>query len=141
MFLIKKFRNSDQDLYEKALAIRRSVFVEEQGVDPALEFDHEEESEHFLLLLGEKPVATARWRETGKGIKLERFAVVPGFRNRGFGGIILKNVMQEITGMEKPIYLHAQLDAVEFYRRNGFFKVGEPFVEAGISHYLMQYPD
>jgi len=141
MIEIKRFTWQDKELAEKANEIRKKVFVEEQGVDPALEYDHEEESHHYLLVLGEKPLATARWRETEKGIKLERFAVLPGFRNRGIGDIILKELLHDVIPLEKPVYLHSQLKAVPFYERNGFFKVGGQFTEAGIVHYLMKYPD
>ncbi len=141
MFDVKRFSFSDRELAEKAYAIRKAVFVVEQGVDPELEYDHEEESQHYILILGEKPVATARWRETEKGIKLERFAVLPGFRNRGIGEIILKEVLKDVLQLEKPVYLHSQVKAVPFYHRNGFFTVGEEFTEAGIGHFFMEYPD
>jgi predicted GNAT family N-acyltransferase len=139
MVEVKRFSFEDKSLAEQAFAIRRKVFVEEQGVDPALEYDHEEEAHHYLLMLGDKPVATARWRETGKGIKLERFAVLPSFRNRGIGEIILKEVLRDVRLSEKPVYLHAQLKAVVFYERNGFKKSGGMFSEAGIDHFLMKY--
>jgi len=141
MINVVQFTHLDHDLVEKALAIRKAVFVEEQGVDAMLELDKEEEASHYLLLLGEKPLATARWRETEKGIKLERFAVLPSFRNRGFGEIILKEVLKDVSPLEKPIYLHAQMRAVPFYQRHGFYISGEPFIEAGLTHYLMKYPD
>ena len=124
---------------EKAFVIRKTVFVEEQGVDAALEYDHEEEARHYLLFLGEKPIATARWRETEKGIKLERFAVLPQFRNRGIGDVILKEVLKDVSLSGKMIYLHSQIRAVTFYQRNGFYKVGEQFTEAGIEHVFMKY--
>ena len=139
MFKVIKFTSEDIELANQALDIRKKVFVEEQGVDPALEYDHEEEARHYLLFLGIKPIAAARWRETGKGIKLERFAVLPGFRNRGFGEIILSAVLKDVTASGKTIYLHSQLKAVPFYERNGFFKEGKPFTEAGIEHCLMTY--
>ncbi len=139
MFKVKRFSSEDTDLAEKAIAIRKSVFVEEQGVDASLEYDHEEESTHYLLFLGEKPVATARWRETDKGIKLERFAVLPQFRNRGIGDIILKEVLSDVSSLEKMVYLHSQLRAVPFYARNGFLKSGDMFTEAGIEHFFMKY--
>ena len=141
MFEVKRFSYGETEMAEKAFAIRKKVFVQEQGVDPALEYDNEESARHYLLLLGEKPIATARWRETGKGIKLERFAVLPEFRNRGIGEIILKEVLKDVCPLEKTIYLHSQVAAVSFYERNGFFRVGEKFTEAGIEHYLMEYPD
>jgi predicted GNAT family N-acyltransferase len=141
MFIVKRFKSDDKIPAEQAFAIRRQVFVEEQGVDASLEYDHESESHHYLLFLGEKPVATARWRETDKGIKLERFAVIPSFRNRGIGEMILKEVLKDVSPLEKTIYLHAQVNAVSFYERHGFYKVGEQFTEAGIEHFVMHYPD
>ena len=140
MFEVKRFSFSDKEMAEKAFAIRKKVFVEEQGVDASLEYDNEEQAHHYLLLLGEKPVATARWRETEKGIKLERFAVLPGFRNRGIGEIILKEVLKDVTSQGKQVYLHSQLKAVPFYERNGFTKSGSLFSEAGIDHFLMKFP-
>lgn len=140
MFNVKSFTSGDKELAEKAFAIRTAVFVGEQGVDAALEYDHEEEARHYLLFLGDKPIATARWRETDKGIKLERFAVLPPFRNRGFGEIILQAVLKDVSSLEKHIYLHSQVKAVSFYERNGFMKEGPMFTEAGIDHFLMTYP-
>jgi predicted GNAT family N-acyltransferase len=137
MYEIKRFGFKDKELAELAFAIRRKVFVDEEGVDPKLEYDSEEEAHHYLLLLGGKALATARWRETEKGIKLERFAVLPEFRNRGLGGIILKEVLNDVVPLNKTIYLHSQLRAVPFYERNGFVREGEVFYEAGLGHYLM----
>jgi len=141
MFTVKRFSSQDKEMAEQAFAIRRKVFVEELGVDATLEYDHEEQASHYLLMLADKPIATARWRETEKGIKLERFAVLPGFRNRGIGEIILKDVLKEVIPLGKTIYLHAQLKAVTFYERNGFIPVGELFTEAGLDHFMMRYPE
>jgi len=141
MLTIERFSFQDKVLAEKAYSIRSKVFVEELGVDKDREYEYEEESVHYLMLLAERPVATARWRETEKGIKLERFAVLPQFRNRGFGEAILKEVLKDVIPLVKMIYLHAQVKAVTFYERNGFVKFGEQFNEAGIDHFLMKYHD
>ena len=138
MYEVKRFSFNDKELAEQAFAIRRKVFVEEEGVDPDLEYNHEEEAHHYLLLLNGKALATARWRETDKGIKLERFAVLPEFRNRGLGGIILREVINDVVPLGKAIYLHSQLRAVPFYERNGFVKEGDVFFEAGMGHYHMK---
>jgi predicted GNAT family N-acyltransferase len=139
MYEVKRFSFNDKALTEQAFAIRRKVFVDEEGVDPGLEYDNEEEAHHYLLLLGDKALATARWRETENGIKLERFAVLPGFRNRGLGGIILKEVIKDVIPLKKVIYLHSQLRAVPFYERHGFVKEGPVFYEANMGHYYMKY--
>jgi len=138
MYNVKRFSFNDKKLAEQAFAIRRKVFIEEEGVDPNLEYDHEEKAHHYLLLLGDKALATARWRETEKCIKLERFAVLTEFRNRGLGGIILKEVINDVVLFGKTIYLHSQLRAVPFYERHGFMKEGPVFYEAGMGHYYMK---
>ena len=141
MIRIEKFRKAERpDLADKAFAIRQKVFVDEQSVDPALEYDiHENESWHYLLLENNKPVATARWRQTSNGIKLERFATLKEDRNRGLGRVLLKRVLQDIFPLKKAVYLHSQLKAVSFYQRQEFVKEGEMFVEAGINHFKMVY--
>jgi predicted GNAT family N-acyltransferase len=136
---IRRIGSADTEDAERAFAIRRKVFVEEEGVDPALEYDsHEKSARHYLLLLAGKPIGTARWRETETGIKLERFAILPEFRNRGFGEVILTEVLNDVVPSGKKIYLHSQLRAVPFYERNGFVKQGEIFYEAGMGHYYME---
>jgi len=139
MIKVIRFNFENHEYAEQAFAIRRRVFVDEQGVDPALEYNKEENAHHYLLLISERPGATARWRETEKGIKLERFAVLSEFRNRGFGEIILKEVLKDVVGLKRTIYLHSQLRAVPFYERNGFVKKGPVFYEANIGHYYMEY--
>jgi predicted GNAT family N-acyltransferase len=139
MIEVKRFTTEDKDLAEQAFSIRRKVFVDEQGVDQNLEYDKEDQSNHYLLLLAGKPIAAARRRETEKGIKLERFAVLPEFRNRGFGEIILDEVLKDVKLLGKTVYLHSQARAVPFYERNGFVKEGSMFIEAGIEHFYMKF--
>ena len=130
----------DKPLSEMAFMVRRKVFVEEEGVDPALEYDaNEPMAHHYLVLLGEKPVGTARWRETPDGIKLERFAVLKEFRNQGIGEKLVAEVINDVLPSGKKIYLHSQLRAVPFYERNGFTRQGEIFYEANMGHFYMEY--
>lgn len=135
---IVRFRNYQEPAYaEKALAIRFEVFVSGLQVDPTLEYEHEDEAHHYLLFHENKPVATARWRETENGIKLERFATLDGYRSMGFGSQLLQEILADVKGMSKKIYLHAQLGAVRFYEKHGFVKEGGIFYEANIGHYMM----
>jgi len=137
MIQIIPFLFSNQKLYTKALEIRQKVFIEEQEVERSLEVENEEVSHFYLLILDEKTIGTARWRNTSKGIKLERFAVLPEYRNKKYGTVLLKKVLEDLSEKKEKIYLHAQLNAVTYYERQGFIKEGEMFVEADIKHYLM----
>ena len=80
MIEIRKIESINSDDGKTVFAIRQTVFVEEQEVDPALEYDEfESGSHHYLVLKDNQPAGTARWRKTNKGVKLERFAVLPEF--------------------------------------------------------------
>jgi predicted GNAT family N-acyltransferase len=131
------FSIADKTRYNQALAIRKKVFIEEQKVERKLEVENEEEATYYLLLIDEKPVGTGRWRKTSEGIKLERFAVLPDFRNKNLGTVILKKVLEDLKNMEEKVYLHSQLKAIPYYGRQGFKKEGKLFVEANIKHYTM----
>lgn len=128
------------NLRVEAFFIRTQVFIFEQGVDPSLEYDEfDETAHHYLAFDGNMAVGTARWRTTGEGIKLERFAVLQAFRNKGVGAALLQKIMEDVVPQAQNIYLHAQLKAVPFYEKHGFVKEGNVFLEAGINHYAMTW--
>jgi len=128
--------NDPKDL-EKVFAIRRQVFVVEQNCPPELEWEHEEESTHFLATVDGVPAGAARWRKTEKGYKLERFAVLKQFRSRGVGHELVKEVLNDLPADAYYIYLHAQIQAMGLYEKMGFKATGPEFEEAGIRHYKM----
>lgn len=137
---IKTFRTDNYELAKKAFKIRTLVFVKEQDVDPKLEYDeYENLCQHYLVFADEEPVGAARWRETDQGIKLERFSVLPDFRNKNIGDQLLKRVLKDIFPKHKAIYLHSQLPSIGLYERNAFVKKGEIFREADIDHIRMEY--
>jgi predicted GNAT family N-acyltransferase len=128
------------DLLAKAHEIRKIVFVIEQNCPEDIEWEFEEESNHFIALWNKQPVGTARWRVTENGIKFERFAVLKDFRNQEVGKALLLRLVSETNDLGKKRYLHAQLPAENFYSRNGFKSVGEHFWEADIEHVKMELP-
>ncbi|MEM6641533.1 MAG: GNAT family N-acetyltransferase [Bacteroidota bacterium] len=135
----KALTKADQ---KKAFAIREEVFVGEQGVSAADEFDEfEEEAHHFVALDHEgNPIGSARWRMVPKGIKLERFTVKKTLRSQGLGSQLVETVLSDIAMEAKKntyLYLHSQLAAVPLYEKFGFQKEGDQFDECGIMHYLM----
>ncbi len=135
---IISFSYTNQDLFKQAFAVRQAVFVVEQGVPAALEYDeHEPEATHYLLYEDETPIGAARWRKTDHGIKLERFAVLPEYRNKGLGEALVKKVLGDVIPLGQPVYLHSQLKACTLYERHGFIISGGKFYEAGMAHYKM----
>lgn len=141
MWSFRKIKASD-DIFKQAKAIRTQVFVEEQGVPELLEHDgYEASSSHFLVFDKKQAVATARWRQTKDGIKLERFAVLPHYRGRGIGKFLVQQIIQEVQSLGDCIYLNAQVQVVPFYEQLHFERVGLLFEEAGIQHYKMILKD
>lgn len=122
---------------EKVFAIRKIVFVDEQGCPPELEYENEDVSVHFLALSGHKPCGACRWRKTDAGYKLERFAVLKEFRGMGVGRALIATALSDLPSDAKYIYLNAQLDAMSLYHKFGFIAEGDQFEEAGIQHFKM----
>lgn len=130
----------DPEALEKAFEIRRVVFVVEQQVDPAEEYDEFEKScVHFLASIDGIPCGTARIRQTDKGYKLERFAVLKEYRGKGVGAALVKACLNHpwLQTSGTHVYMHAQEHAIEFYRKLGFETKGDRFWECEIPHFTM----
>ncbi|MEH2420127.1 MAG: GNAT family N-acetyltransferase [Nostoc sp.] len=122
-------------------AIRKSVFQEEQGVDPALEFDGKDEiSQHLIAYLDEKAVGTTRIRYLDdKTAKIERLAVLSTVRGQGIGKKIMENALEVIAKKNIPeVVIHAQEYIKILYEKLDFVQEGEIFKEAGIPHVKMR---
>lgn len=134
---IKVLKINEPSILNEAFKIRKGVFVVEQQVDEKEEYEFEDESTHFIAMVDNEYVGTARWRATDKGIKLERFAVKKEFRSIGVGSYLLSTIINDIPTEHHYLYLHAQLSAMGLYSKYNFIAEGEMFEEAGIQHYKM----
>lgn len=116
--------------------LRKAIFIDEQNVPETLEWDgYDEHSIHFIASMDEKVVATARLKHDGQ---LGRMAVAADYRHQGIGSQLLTYILEYAAAQNRnPIYLHAQLSAIAFYQRSGFYKKGDVFFEADIPHILM----
>ena len=116
--------------------IRDQVFTEEQGVPPEIEQDdHDATATHFLVKQAGTAVGCGRLLPDGK---VGRMAVLQEYRGRGVGGELLDAIVKHAYGNGvSRLYLHAQSQAADFYRRAGFQAYGDEFEEAGIPHVAM----
>ena len=117
--------------------IRRRVFIDEQFVPEALEWDeHDAKASHFLAIFDNSAVATARLKTDGQ---IGRMAVLKQYRSTGIGSQLLSFVL--VTARQKgfkAVYLYAQIQVIDFYRKFGFVEQGEDFDDAGIMHREMR---
>lgn len=125
---------------KKAFQIRRTVFIEEQGISESLEMDGNDSSSlHMLVNKNRLAVGTARIRfSADKQAKLKRMAVLKQLRGTGIGKGIVSFFEKECQkrGITQ-ITLNAQYSVIDFYKACGFRETGLPFQEAGIKHTRM----
>ncbi len=144
--------NSDYELIEVTddaglavcKAIRRRVFIDEQGVEESLEIDGYDilggKCRHYYVLAGGIPAAACRVTDKGEGIaKLQRFCVLPEFRSAGLGRFMLEK-LEDIcrAGNFGRMEMGAQCHAAPFYEKCGYRVVSDVFMDAGIEHVKME---
>ncbi len=131
------------EAWEACKRIREKVFIEEQACPPEEEWDIYDVSAHHVLGYEDDiPVATARWRVVdykGRPVaKLERFAVLPAYRGKGYGRKMVEETMRRAYQAGYDAFLlHAQQYLESFYHSLGFRTVSDVFMEAGIPHIKM----
>lgn len=118
-------------------AIRQEVFVEEQEVDPAFEWDEiDAVAVHLLALSGDQPIGCGRIIDFKK---IGRMAVIKPWRGRGVGQALLDKaiaICQEAGG--ELVKLTAQTHAITFYAQAGFVATSGVYQDANIPHVDMQ---
>jgi YbgC/YbaW family acyl-CoA thioester hydrolase len=139
MALVK--RGDWLELGQDAAKLRTEVFIEEQGIPVAMEWDDADATAIHAIAYNQlgMPVATGRLLRHGPATgRIGRMAVKRVLRGSHLGREILHaliNVAKERGDSE--VMLHAQRSAEGFYARAGFLPRGEPFDEAGIPHIEM----
>jgi predicted GNAT family N-acyltransferase len=118
--------------------IRYDVFVREQGVPEALEWDGRDAASRHVVAKREEDAVIGCGRLLPDGT-IGRLAVERAWRGRGVGSAILSRLVDiaRNTGFERVV-LNARTDAEAFYARRGFAAAGPEFTEAGIRHRKME---
>ena len=128
-------------LGREAGAIRKQVFVDEQGIPAELEWDAADAVCLHAVAYNRLglPLATGRLLEHEPGTsKIGRMAVLAAMRGSRVGRAVLDALMQAARARgDRQVLLHAQSAAAGFYRRAGFEVQGAGFEEAGMAHLAM----
>jgi predicted GNAT family N-acyltransferase len=131
----------DQDEIDACMKLRKTVFVEEQGVSEEEESDGEDNAcSHVLAQIGGKPVGAARFRLVDDYVKIQRVCVLKLERGKNIGAEIIQFIVKHANeAMEaKTVRLGAQVHALEFYRKLGFLEEGEEYMDASTPHMDME---
>ncbi|SEC26350.1 MULTISPECIES: GNAT family N-acetyltransferase [unclassified Streptomyces] len=136
---------------EACFAVRKEVFVVEQGVPQEIEYDaHDADAVHVLavredglplgtgrLLYGE--AAAARTDGDLTVGSLGRLAVTPEARGLGVGAALVRAIEDAARARGlAAVDLHAQTHALGFYERLGYMAYGPEFPDAGMPHRAMR---
>ena len=103
-------------------ALRRTVFIDEQGVTEAEEWDGlDDQALHVLGWLDGTPVGTARVFIEGDTGKIGRVCVLAQARGTGAGAAIMCGAVEALRerGVAKA-KLSSQTHAIPFYEKLGF---------------------
>ncbi|MGY0487064.1 GNAT family N-acetyltransferase [Streptomyces sp. WG-D5] len=147
-------RVAESDLDRQAcFAVRKEVFVAEQGVPEDLEYDaYDAGAVHVLAVRADgEPLGTGRLL-TGEAAAaknggaadvgaLGRLAVTKAARGLGVGAALVRAIEDAARARGlAAVDLHAQTHALGFYERLGYVAYGPEFLDAGIDHRAMRKP-
>lgn len=132
---------------ELCFAVRKEVFVAEQGVPEDLEYDAYDAVALHVLAVREDgvPLGTGRLlhgaeaaEKTGGDLtlgSLGRLAVTQEARGLGVGVALVRAIEDAARALGlAAVDLHAQTHALGFYERLGYEAYGPEYLEAGIAH-------
>ena len=124
--------------WQAALAVRREVFIVEQGVPPDVERDDSDATAvHVVASCDGEIVGTARLTRDDEA-RIGRVAVLPSLRRRGIASLMLAALEAEARKLGvAEVSLHSQSYIQSLYDKLGYEVTGPPFVEAGIDHVPM----
>ena len=114
-------------------AVRTPVFIEEQAVAPAFEWDEMDATAvHLLASLNGEPIGCLRIIDY---YKIGRMAVLKKFRGIGLGTALLLEAVETCKKHgSKQIALSAQTHAIAFYEKVGFKQISGEYCDVDIPH-------
>lgn len=127
--------------FETCLALRYTVFVDEQHVP--IELERDEYDDTALHLLGDVagvPMGTARIVFKDDYAKIGRVCVTKEARGTGLGKALMLEAITQAKAKDgtRRMILQAQLPALGFYESLGFVAHGGIVMDAGIEHRDME---
>ena len=118
-------------------SIREAVFIREQGIPEASEWDGLDESCRHALALSLQGDAIGCGRMLPDG-HIGHIAVLPKWRKQKVGTAIVEALLDYARAQDyQQISVDAQPHYVSFYRSNGFVEQGEVFMDVGVKRIRM----
>ncbi|NKL96726.1 GNAT family N-acetyltransferase [Rhizobium leguminosarum] len=127
-------------LCNEAFRLRRAIFVHEQKVPEAEEFDADDLDAHHLVAVTAGEVSgTLRVIYAEDHVKIGRVAVAGQWRGQGIAAAMIERAIDlHRTARDNRFYLTAQADKLPLYERFGFVAYGAEFPDGGMPHLAMK---
>lgn len=141
--LIRILRAETEAARAACFAVRRAVFIEEQCIDEAEEWDADDATcLHYLVEDEAGPLGTARLIARGTEAKIGRVAVMARARGTGLGRRIMEHLLIDARAEGfSTAMLESQVSVIGFYEGLGFVAEGSDYDDgSGILHRVMRRP-
>jgi len=132
---------SETDDVATCLSLRRTVFIEEQGVSKADEVDGRDgDALHVIAVSDDRPLGCARILLSDNVAKIGRVCVLKEARGAGLGAAIILGCLDVARAQPgvTTAKLGAQVHALAFYEKLGFAAFGPVYDDAGMPHRDME---
>lgn len=135
-------RVNDINYLKQCLDIRKTVFIEEQGISKKIERDQYDtlnnDCTHFLIKYKNINIGTIRCLIYESDIiKIQRFCFLKEYRKLGLGKKVLQYIEDYYKKEKSIIELDSQYQVYKFYKKCGYIENSNPFIEANIKHIKM----
>ena len=133
----------DSALYHQSMKLRETVLRHPLGMQFTEEdLAIEQDQKHLVVYSSKKEImgGLSLVRLGELSVKLRQMWVLPEHQGMGIG----RTVVIEAHRLAKAhhaqeIYCHARENAMGFYEKMLYSKEGSPFLEVGLTHYVMRY--
>ena len=126
------------ELPDDAKMIREKVFIDEQGFENEFD-DIDHHCLHLVIYQENQPVGCARMFEDNHQMIFGRIAVLKDYRHLHLGSEILQHLETKAKELGfQTVCLSAQVQATNFYLKNGYQAYGEEYLDEFCPHIHMQ---
>lgn len=133
----------DSALYHQSMKLRETVLRHPLGMKFTQEdLDIEQHQNHLVIYSWKKRVIGGLSLDglSTASVKLRQMWVIPEYQGMGVGRKGVKEAHRLAKSHKaEGIYCHARENAMGFYEKMLYSQEGRPFLEVGLTHYVMRY--
>ena len=130
---IEVFNSKNTKFLQTSLNLRYEIYTDELKIDKFQEFDGlDDNATHYIIFIDMMPVGIARWRKLEDYILIDRFGIKKEYRGKGYGFLLLKYIVDEISISKFDIQLLTLENESAFIDIIGFTKIVEEIELSGL---------